>query len=123
MNIFKTMCQDIKLLARVKSGALSKCFKCNTYYLQFNNLYFTFSQHEFNAFKEYLLNIEFENQSQLNCSTNHIRKIAIQSRYQNLLLIFSQQELKELLLLFCEDAYFLNDYLSLEEIDSPFILN
>ena len=118
------MCHNIKIIAKVKSGQLFMCSQCQTYHLEFNNIYLEFNKKEFEQFKSYILEIEMDYWECKYARSKIKRKIPIPSIQSNLVLMFKRQEIKELRVLLSgasKDVF--NTFLSLNDIDYTLILN
>nr|WP_123803307.1 DUF6686 family protein [Flavivirga aquatica] len=111
-------------MSKVKSGELSFCCQCGIYHLEFNNIYFEFSRKEFEQFKAYILDIEMDYWEHRYAMAKLKRKIPIPSMQQNLVLMFKNQEIRELqMLLTTSTKDVFNSCLNIAEIDYKFILN
>lgn len=117
------MCHKLKTIATVKSGELSICKGCNSYQLIFNNLFFEFNQDDFDAFKNYILNIELDHAGQKYACSKLKRRIPIPSLQKNLFLIFNTQEIKELKTLLTTKTLSIYKLLDINDIDYTLIIN
>lgn len=90
------MHHNIKKIANVKNGQLTKCKTCNIYHLIFNNLFFEFYPAEFERFKQYVMQIEVDIWEQKGIHINMQRKIPIPTEQENLVIMFDKQEIEEL---------------------------
>ena len=90
------MYHNIKNIAKVKNGQLTKCKTCNVYHLIFNNILFEFCPIEFESFKQYVMQIEIDLWEQKNVHINMTRKIPIPTNQKNLMIMFDKQEIEEL---------------------------
>jgi hypothetical protein len=117
------MCHKLKTLVKVKSGELSLCKACNSYQLQFNNLFFELNTEEFDAFKNYVFNIELDYWEHKYACSKMKRKIPIPSLQKNLLLIFSRQEIKELKALLSLESHSEYPTIDINDIDYTLIIN
>jgi len=90
------MCNNIKVLSKVSNGELSICRGCNIYHLEFNNIYFEFTRHQYEQFKSYLMGLEAEYWEEKYANANVKRKIPIPSIQENLVLMFNREELQQL---------------------------
>lgn len=117
------MCHKIKILAKGKSGVLSLCDQCAIFHLEFNNVYFEFTQEQFKHFREYVLNIDADYwEDRYSCNAIR-RKIPIPSMQENLVLMFNKQEIKQLTaLLFYGESQHMS-LLEIADIDYNLILN
>ncbi|WP_299891432.1 DUF6686 family protein [uncultured Lacinutrix sp.] len=115
------MCDNIKLITKVKSGELTMCKQCNMYQLTYNNLYFEFNNKEFNSFKSYLFNIELEYWEHKYACPKIQRKIPIPSLQKNLYLVFNRQEINELKTLVSSNKK--DEFLDFQDIDYKLIIN
>lgn len=117
------MCTNIKTISKVTSGELSICTNCNVYHLEFNNIYFEFSEAQYKQFKKYLLAIEEVYWENKYVDAKVKRKIPIPSLQSNLVLMFNRQEIKELKSLFCNKEHVYSKYINVDDIDYTLILN
>ena len=117
------MCHNVKTISKVSSGELSICENCNIYHLEFNNIYFEFTQHQYHRFKSYLLSIEEDYWEEMYADAKVKRKIPIPSIQENLVLMFNKQEILELKALFCHRGNVYENEITLIDIDYTFILN
>ncbi|WP_055444253.1 DUF6686 family protein [Lacinutrix himadriensis] len=117
------MCSNIKTISKVTSGELSICTKCNVYHLEFNNIYFEFSEAQYKQFKKYLFAIDSEYWENKYGDAKVKRKIPVPSLQSNLVLMFNRQEIKELKSLFSNKKQIYNKYLNVDDIDYTLILN
>jgi len=117
------MCKNTIKIKQTKNGILTKCNSCNLYNLTFNNILFEFTKTEFESFKNYINNLEIEYWEDKYCKKNISRKIPIHTVQQNLLLIFSYNEINDLKSLIQESTS--NNYklISLKRIDYKINLN
>ncbi|WP_111308949.1 DUF6686 family protein [Confluentibacter sediminis] len=115
------MCHSLVTISKVKSGELTFCNTCNSYHLEFNNLYFELNSIQFIKLKNFLLEIDIAYWEINYAHTGFKRKIPITSMNQNIVLMFNRQEIEELktLVLKKKTALFLN----VDDIDYQFILN
>ncbi len=118
------MCDNLKTIAKVRSGELSICCQCHIYHLEFNNIYLEFNENEFEQFKNYILNIEMAYWEEKYAYAKVKRKIPIPSLQKNLVLMFKREEINELKTLV---ANALNKtklpWLKIDDIDYSLILN
>ncbi|WP_405571914.1 DUF6686 family protein [Winogradskyella sp. Asnod2-B02-A] len=117
------MCHNIKVLSKVSHGELSLCKECHIYHLEFNNIYFEFTKHQYHRFKNYLMEIEEDYWEEFYADARVKRKIPIPSIQENLVLMFNKQEILELKALFCNRGCVFENYISLEDLDYTLILN
>lgn len=117
------MCHNIKILSKVSNGELSICECCGIYHLEFNNIYFEFTQPQYQHFKSYLMTIEEAYWEDLYANANVKRKIPIPSIQENLVLMFNREEVIQLRKLFCNRGCVYENYISLVDIDYTLILN
>jgi len=90
------MNKNSKIIARVKNGELSICKDCKNYNLIFNNIFFQFDKNQLHQFKEYLTNLDIEYWLEFNAATTQKKKIPVATFHQNLVLIFSYDEIQDL---------------------------
>lgn len=117
------MCQNSKIISRVKNGELSVCKGCQNYNLIFNNILFQFDKNQLHQFKKYISEIDLEYWLDYNSSTTQKRKIPVSTFHQNLILIFNVYEIQELKILLNLQKKKTKKLLSLEQIDYTLILN
>lgn len=117
------MCHKLKTIGKVKSGELSLCETCKSYQLQFNNLFFELNAEEFDAFKDYVFNLELDYWEQKYACSKMQRKIPIPSLQKNLLLIFNKQEIKELKTLLTLKSQPKYPNIDVNDIDYTIIIN
>ena len=117
------MSKKIKLLAKVKSGELTVCLDCNHYHLTFNNIFFEFTYEEYVYFKKYInqLDTAYWNENYPCPRVN--KNIPVPTLQGNLVLLFNQQEIEELRILFNDGDYQEYKEISIKDIDYPFIQN
>jgi|TARA_B100000809_G_scaffold266618_1_gene330297 hypothetical protein len=94
------MSKKIKTLSKTKSGELYLCDQCEVFHLEFNNIYFEFTEEQFLYFKNYLLCIEVEYWEHKYACGRVKKKIPIPTTQANLVLMFNRQEIFELIDLF-----------------------
>ncbi|NRD20435.1 hypothetical protein HNV08_10290 [Winogradskyella eckloniae] len=120
------MCQNIKVLSKVNSGELLFCEECELYHLAFNNLFFAINLEELKRLRYYVNNIDPEYWEQKYNSCSVRRKIPLPSTQENLVIMFSRQELMELRTLLNYDVFngeIFNKFLNVDDIDYNLILN
>ena len=117
------MCHSIKTISKVKNGELTICKSCQMYHLAFNNIYFEFNRKQLLKFRKHIAEIEPDIWEKSHSSIKGNRKIPIQTLHENLYLIFNKQELKELNSLLAIDTNFKQQFIAIEDIDYPLILN
>jgi len=117
------MCQNYRVIARVKNGELSVCKDCKNYNLVLNNIYFQFDKNQLLKFREYVLNIDTEYWLDHNSETTKKRKIPIPTAHQNLILIFNVYELEALKVLLGISTKVEKAVLTASDIDYNLILN
>ena len=117
------MSRKIKLLGKVKSGELTVCLDCNNYHLTFNNIFFEFTYEEYIYFKEYIIQLDTAYWNE-NYPCPRVKKnIPVPTLQGNLVLLFNQQEIEELRILFDDSAYQKYKEISIKDIDYTFIHN
>lgn len=117
------MCQNSKIISRVKNGELSVCKGCENYNLIFNNIFFQFDKNQLVQFREYISNLDTEYWLTYNSCTTQKRKIPVSTLHQNLNLIFDVYELEELKVLLKINKNIKKGVLSALDIDYTLILN
>ena len=117
------MCHNIKVLSKVSNGELGICKGCDIYHLEFNNIYFEFTKHQYEMFKSYVMSIEDGFWEEKYANSNIKRKIPIPSIQENLVLMFNREEIMQLRALFCNRGDVYDNYISLADIDFTLILN
>ena len=117
------MPKKIKLLAKVKSGELTVCLDCNHYHLTFNNIFFEFTHEEYVYFKKYInqLDTAYWNENYPCPRVN--KNIPVPTLQGNLVLLFNQQEIEEIRILFNDGDYQKYKEISIKDIDYTFIQN
>ena len=117
------MCQNSRIISSVKNGELAICKGCKNYALTYNNIYFQFDKNQLLQFRKYVANIDVDYWQNYYACTTKKRKIPITTLHQNLILIFSLEEIEGLkvLLLLKDDSK--EEFLNPIEIDYPLILN
>ena len=117
------MCQNSKIISSVKNGELAICKGCKNYALTYNNVYFQFDKNQLLQFRKYVANIDVDYWQDYYACTTKKRKIPVTTLHQNLILIFSLEEIEDLkvLLLLKDDNK--EEFLNPIEIDYPLILN
>ena len=117
------MSKKRKLLAKVKSGELTLCLDCNHYHLTFNNIFFEFTYEEYVYFKKYInqLDTAYWNENYPCPRVN--KNIPVPTLQGNLVLLFNQQEIEELRILFNDGDYQKYKEISIKDIDYTFIQN
>ena len=92
--------RTIRVINQTPSGKIFKCFKCDKIHIEFKNLYFTFSDEEYESFKEYFLNFNGEYWHNIRKNSACRRKIVIPVGHKNLTTLFHLEEIRELKSLF-----------------------
>src|SRR5690606_8976240 len=122
-TIISIMCHNTTILSKNGEGHLIYCNTCNIYQLYFNNLYLEFTVREFNAFKQYISEIEVYFWRSCPNRAFSKRKIPIPTMQPNLVLTFCQQELQSMRDLIFEDTSKPDTLIGVSEIDYIHILN
>jgi hypothetical protein len=117
------MCQNSKIISRVKNGELSVCKGCKNYNLIFNNIFFQFDKNQLVQFTEYISNLDIEYWLAYNSCTTKKRKIPVSTFHQNLILVFDIYEFEELKVLLQINKNMKKEVLSPQNIDYTLILN
>jgi len=117
------MCKNSKIIARVKNGELSICKGCKTYNLIFNNIFFQFDKNQLQQFKEYVAKLDIEYWLDFNSETTQKKKIPVATFHQNLILVFSFDEIQELKILLGIIKVKSKAIITTADIDYTLILN
>ncbi len=115
------MSNSVKTLSKTKSGELYLCEHCESYHLEFNNIYFEFTEEQFYQFKSYVLAIEVEYWEHKYACGRVKRKVPIPTMHPNLVLMFNRHEIFELIDLFQYEQG--QKLLTVTDIDYTFIIN
>lgn len=115
------MCHSLRTISKVKSGELTFCETCNTYHLEFNNIYFELNSNHLKRLKNFLLEIDIDYWEENYAYSKLRRKIPITSLNQNVILMFNRQEIEELKILVLKNNA--DSFLGVDDIDYQFILN
>jgi hypothetical protein len=116
------MCKNSKIISSVKIGELSVCNSCGLYSLLFNNLSFQFNKKQLLHFRTYVDNLDIDYWMDYYGSSTKKRKIPITTMHENLVLLFTEDEIETLkLLLMLKDKPKQN--IPASEIDYNLILN
>lgn len=87
------------IINRTKHGKIFSCSACNKIHIEFNNLNFSFTEYEYNYFRNFIKNIDelyWENKNQ---HTPYTRKIIVPIDHNSVSTIFSCEEIRELRIL------------------------
>ena len=117
------MCENSKIISRVKNGELSICYGCETYNLIYNNIFFQFNKNQLKQFKQYVSEIDLNYWLTFNSSTTQKRKIPVPTFHQNLILVFNDYEIKELKELLGLTNRKTTETIKTSDIDYTLILN
>lgn len=117
------MCQNSRIISTVKNGELAVCDGCKNYALTYNNVYFQFDKHQLLEFRKYIANIDVAYWLEYYAHTTKHRKIPVTTLHQNLVLVFSLEKIEELKILLLLKENSNTDFINLEQINYPFILN
>jgi len=120
------MSQEIKLLAKVKSGDISYCTGCKSFHLVFNNLFFDLNLKELKRLKSYIDEVEVGYWEHKYACSSLRRKIPLATSQHNLVLMFNRQEITELrslLSILDNDCQKKPLYLNVDDIDYNFVVN
>lgn len=117
------MCHQVKTIAKNCDGELSYCAHCKIYHLTFNNIYIEFTDKELVSFQKFIIDIEVEYWETKYDRMVMKRKIPIQTKQQNLSMMFNRQELQSLQELVTQQTKKPFNNLSVLEIDYTFFLN
>ena len=90
------MCRYIIIISQNRYSQLSKCENCNLYSLTYNNILFEFTPVEFESFKRFLEKLELESCTKRYKLSYKKRNIPIGTIQQNLFLVFSSKEIKDI---------------------------
>ncbi|MEO9570916.1 MAG: DUF6686 family protein [Polaribacter sp.] len=117
------MCENLKIISRVKNGELSVCKCCETYNLVYNNIFFQFNTNQLKQFKQYVSEIDLNYWLTFNSSTTQKRKIPVPTFHQNLLLVFNNYEIQEIRKLLGLNPNKTEKIIKTEDVDYTLILN
>jgi hypothetical protein len=116
------MCENSKIISRTKNGELSVCSTCGLYSLLFNNISFQFNKGQLLQFRTYVDNLDIDYWMNYYSCTTKKRKIPITTLHENLVLLFTVDEIEALkLLLMLKEVPKQN--IPASEIDYNLILN
>jgi hypothetical protein len=108
----------MKLINKTKNGQLFFCKCCNTYQMEFGNLFVCFPEKEFQMFQRYVAEINGKKSVEINKNKSYKRKIFLSFPIKNIYFCLHWQELEELqILLFikekctknCSEVFTLSD--------------
>ncbi|PID92424.1 MAG: hypothetical protein CSA96_03200 [Bacteroidetes bacterium] len=86
----------ITILAKSRSGKIFRCLTCNRIHIEFNNLYFTFTNEQFNSFRDYFLELDIAELERQCLKTPCMRKIMIPFQSFGFHALFHASEIREL---------------------------
>lgn len=115
------MCENSKIISRVKNGEISICKNCETYTLTFNNIFFQFTADQLQKFTTYVFEVDIDYWLEYNSYSTQKRKVPIPTSHQNLILIFDVNEVLELRTLLKINKK--KKIFTAADIDYPLILN
>ncbi|ADV43819.1 DUF6686 family protein [Bacteroides helcogenes] len=84
------------ILKQTSNGFISFCSKCNAYNLEFGNLFFRFTEDEFQHFCRYISSIDGEYYQRMNQNMRNARKIFLRMPLQGFYCALHREELEEL---------------------------
>lgn len=84
------------ILKQTSNGFISFCTKCNAYHLEFGNLFFKFTEDEFQHFCRYISSIDGEYYQNQNRELRNARKIFLRMPVQGFFCTLHPEELAEL---------------------------
>lgn len=91
---------------KTSNGVLSFCKCCNTYQLEFGNIFISFSDKNFAAFQSYIENIDIDKSTERNKHKPFNRKIMLSFSEKNVFFCLYPEELRELrILIFIDEVY------------------
>ena len=90
------MCKNSKIISSVKNGELSVYNSCGLYSLLFNNISLQFSKEQLLHFRTYVANLDIDFWMDYYASSTKKRKIPIETAHQNLVLLFTEDEIEAL---------------------------
>ena len=98
----------MEILIETQNGKIFKCEKCNAVHVEYKNLNFNFKEQDFWKFAEYIQNLDGEEWTMRNSTSNFKRKIIIPVGSQIFNALLDVKELSELrsLLNFRKDNVF-----------------
>lgn len=89
-----------KILRRTSNGIIYKCQGCMSYQIEFKNILFNLSIHDFDTFTNYIINLN----NKITSKENHIGKfqknIVIPTQSTSLYILLNTEEISELAYLF-----------------------
>ena len=85
-----------EILKRTTNGFISFCTKCHAYHVEFGNLFFTFTEDEFEHFCQYINSIDGEYYQELNKDMKNARKIFLRMPVKGFYCALYPDELKEM---------------------------
>lgn len=94
------------IIQKTNNGKIFKCFKCNLIHIEFKNINFNFTDSQYKHFVEYIMKVNGKEWEYRNRDTSYSRKILIPIGYQNINILFNNEELIEFKCLL--DMYQLN---------------
>ena len=83
-----------EILKRTTNGFISFCTKCHAYHVEFGNLFFTFTEDEFEHFCQYINSIDGEYYQELNKEMKNARKIFLRMPVKGFYCALYPDELK-----------------------------
>lgn len=84
------------VLKQTSHGFISFCTQCNAYHLEFGNLFFRFTEDEFQHFCRYISSIDGEYYQHQNRDMRNTRKILLRTPMQGFYCALYPKELAEL---------------------------
>ncbi|APG66424.1 hypothetical protein LPB136_05405 [Tenacibaculum todarodis] len=89
----------------------------------FNNIFFQFNKEQLNMFKEYISKLDTDYWLEHGANNTQKRKIPVTTFHQNLILVFTNQEIEELKILLDINKAKTTRIISITDIDYNLILN
>lgn len=85
-----------RIIKQTSNGFISFCPKCNAYSVEFGNLFFRFTEDEFQHFRRYIASIDGEHYQKMNRNLKNARKIFLRMPVKGFYCVLHQKELEEL---------------------------
>ena len=89
----------MNIINKTTNGIIFTCQHCKAYHIEYKNLNFNFNQEQLDHFIGYLSSLNGPAWEKRNCNSPYKRKIIIPSRDASLNMLFTNDELKELITL------------------------
>lgn len=89
------MCNN-KSLAQNSNGNILYCQSCKKYTIEYKNLCFTFSEKDYQQFRDYFIRLDAEYWEYKNADTIYRRKVIVPVGHKKLNAVFNRREIEEL---------------------------